>query len=94
MNKYNFDTKLERRYTHSYKWHIPRGAISLSIADTDFLVAKEIQQSIINRANRPTYGYTFVPHLPAYKHESTCLSQKLLPSYPMGTFIIKSAGQP
>ena len=61
MNKYNFDTKLERRYTHSYKWHIPRGAISLSIADTDFLVAKEIQQSIISRANRPTYGYTFVP---------------------------------
>ena len=61
-NKYNFDTKLERRYTHSYKWDIPRGAISLSIADTDFLVASEIQQSIISRANRPTYGYTFVPN--------------------------------
>ena len=61
-NKYNFDIKLERRYTHSYKWDIPRGAISLSIADTDFLVANEIQQSIISRANRPTYGYTFVPN--------------------------------
>ena len=60
-NRYNFDTKLERRYTHSYKWNVPRGVLSLSIADTDFLVAKEIQKAIIDRANRPTYGYTFVP---------------------------------
>ena len=60
-NKYNFDKEIDRRQTHSYKWNIPNNYISLSIADTDFMVADEIQKAIIERAKNPTYGYTFVP---------------------------------
>ncbi|MBO6279964.1 MAG: aminotransferase class I/II-fold pyridoxal phosphate-dependent enzyme [Bacilli bacterium] len=69
-NKYNFDQKIDRRKTHSYKWDVSQDEISLSIADTDFLVANEIQEAIISRSNDATYGYTFVPneYYKAYIH--------------------------
>lgn len=59
--KYNFDKLIDRRVTHSYKWDIPENGLSFSIADTDFEVATEIRQSIIDRADQLTYGYTYVP---------------------------------
>ena len=69
-NRYNFDQKIDRRKTHSYKWDVSQDEISLSIADTDFLVANEIQEAIISRSNEATYGYTFVPneYYKAYIH--------------------------
>ena len=60
--KYNFDKSIDRRLTHSYKWDIPVGSLSFSIADTDFEVADEIKEAIKNRAELPTYGYTYVPN--------------------------------
>ena len=59
--KYNFDQSIDRRETHSYKWNIPKGSLSFSIADTDFNVADEIKTAINERASQPTYGYTYVP---------------------------------
>ena len=61
-NKYNFDKSIDRKETHSYKWNIPNGGASYTVADTDFEVASEIQEAIINRAKQPTYGYTYVPN--------------------------------
>ena len=60
-NKYNFDKSINRKETHSYKWNIPNGGASYTVADTDFEVATEIQEAIISRAKQPTYGYTYVP---------------------------------
>lgn len=60
-NRYDFDKSIDRRQTHSYKWDIPQDGASFTVADTDFEVATEIQEAIINRAKQPTYGYTYVP---------------------------------
>ncbi len=60
-NKYNFDQSIDRRLTRSYKWNIDKETLSFSIADTDFLVADEIVESINQRAKQATYGYTYVP---------------------------------
>ncbi len=93
-NKYNFDKEIDRRQTHSYKWNIPNNYISLSIADTDFMVADEIQKAIIERAKNPTYGYTFVPdeyyeayinwwkrhHNVTFKKEWFCFSTSIVAS--------------
>ena len=62
MSKYNFDKAIDRRLTHSYKWDIPKDTLSFSIADTDFMVADEIVESINERARQSTFGYTFVPN--------------------------------
>ena len=59
--RYNFDHEIDRRQTHSYKWDIPNGKLSFSIADTDFEVADEIKEAIKTRAEQSTYGYTYVP---------------------------------
>lgn len=69
-NRYDFDKSIDRRQTHSYKWDIPQDGASFTVADTDFEVATEIQEAIINRAKQPTYGYTYVPdeYYDAYIH--------------------------
>ena len=59
--RYNFDKETNRKATHSYKWNIPDNGASVTVADTDFEVASEIQQAIVNRAKQSTYGYTYVP---------------------------------
>ena len=59
--RYNFDRVIDRRATHSYKWDIPQGSLSFTVADTDFEVATEIQEAIKARADMPAYGYTYVP---------------------------------
>ncbi len=59
--KYNFDKSIDRRMTHSYKWDVPSGTLSFSIADTDFEVAQEIVDSIKERSEQSAYGYTYVP---------------------------------
>ena len=61
-NRYNFDFSINRRLTHSYKWDVDCKTISLSIADTDFLVPKEISDAIKKRSDLGTYGYTYVPN--------------------------------
>ena len=60
--RYDFDKSIDRRKTHSYKWDIPENELSFTVADTDFFVADEIQEAIVNRAKDPTFGYTFVPN--------------------------------
>ena len=69
-NRYNFDKSINRRFTHSYKWDVNEDTLSFTVADTDFEVAKEIQDAIKNRADMPTYGYTYVPdeYFEAYIH--------------------------
>lgn len=69
-NRYNFDKSINRRLTHSYKWDVNEDTLSFTVADTDFEVAKEIQDAIKNRADMSTYGYTYVPdeYFEAYIH--------------------------
>jgi cystathionine beta-lyase len=62
--KYNFDAQMDRRGTHSIKWDFLKEAygtnelIPFTIADSDFAVAPEIVSALIERINRPAYGYT------------------------------------
>lgn len=69
MNKYNFDLTIDRRKTYSYKWDCKENEISLSIADTDFMVLPEIKEAILKRSDDERYGYTYVPnsYFEAYK---------------------------
>lgn len=70
MSNYNFDKAIDRRETHSYKWNVPKNSLSFSIADTDFMVADEIVESICERAKQSTFGYTYVTdeYFDAYVH--------------------------
>jgi len=60
-----FDTVLNRRGTNSYKWDnaeiIEKNLLPLSVADMDFAVPSEITQALVNRTEKPIYGYEFRP---------------------------------
>jgi len=62
--KYNFDAQIDRLGTHSVKWDFLKETygredlLPFTIADSDFAVAPEIVQALIDRVNRPAYGYT------------------------------------
>ena len=62
-SKYNFDKITNRKNTSSYKWDTSssNNILPMWVADMDFEVLPEIKQSIINRANIGSYGYTFIP---------------------------------
>lgn len=58
MKKYNFDEVVDRRPYLSMKWSIPQDGISLSIADTDFVVTDEIKAEIARINEHGRFGYT------------------------------------
>ena len=60
----DFDTIIERRGTHSYKWDDPgqgRDVIPLWVADMDFPAPPAVTSALSARAANPIYGYTFAP---------------------------------
>ena len=58
MNKYNFDQKVNRREFHSSKWSYDEGVISLTIADTDFVVPNEVREAVESISKYGRFGYT------------------------------------
>ncbi len=58
---------VNRTGTHSEKFELLKerfgreDLLALWVADMDFAVAKEIEQTIVNRAKHPAYGYTKFP---------------------------------
>lgn len=64
MNKYNFDSIIDRTKTNSAKFDELKekfgrdDLIPMWIADMDFLNAKEIENAMIERAKHSIYGYT------------------------------------
>ncbi|WP_323736313.1 MalY/PatB family protein [Methanosphaera sp. ISO3-F5] len=59
--KYDFDTITDRRNTNSVKWDYIDTQIPMWVADMDFKVAPEIQNTLNQRVNHGIYGYTLIP---------------------------------
>ena len=58
-----FDAVPDRSGTHSVKWSpdlCPAGHIPLWVADMDFHCAPAITQALTDRAQHPSYGYTYI----------------------------------
>ena len=63
MEKYDFDTLIDRRGTYSSKWeNMPAGnepdALPLWVADMDFPTAKPILDALHERIDKQIFGYT------------------------------------
>ena len=60
-----FDTVLNRKGTNSCKWDnkliLKENLLPLSVADMDFAVPLEVTQALVNRTEKPIYGYEFQP---------------------------------
>lgn len=62
MERFDFDTPVERRGTNSYKWDtIPEAQIPLWVADMDFRTAPVIIDALRKRVDHGVFGYTAVP---------------------------------
>ena len=62
MNKYDFDTLIERRSTFSCKWGgCSENELPMWVADMDFLTAPEILEALQKRLNNGIFGYTYIP---------------------------------
>ena len=61
--KYDFDTIVERRHTHSTKWlkFSDPNIIPMWIADMDFACPKEITDPMRERVDQGIFGYTDTP---------------------------------
>ena len=59
--KYDFDTPVERRGTHSLKWEVEKEELPMWVADMDFKAAPEIEEAIMERAAHGVFGYSIIP---------------------------------
>ncbi len=61
MGKFNFDEKIDRRNTFSYKWDIvdDKDVLPLWVADMDFRAAPPIYEAVNRCAQHGVYGYAF-----------------------------------
>ena len=63
MERYDFDTPVQRLHTDSMKWDIFRpetkDLIPLWVADMDFKTAPEIVSALERRTAHGVYGYSF-----------------------------------
>ena len=63
MERFDFDTVINRRGTNSYKWDIVKeeDVIPLWVADMDFKAAPAILEALKKRVEHGVFGYTLVP---------------------------------
>ncbi len=65
--RYDFDTVLDRRHTHSLKWDHCRSQFGLDdvipmwVADMDFAAPPAVVEAVARRAAHGAYGYVLVP---------------------------------
>ena len=59
--KYDFDTPINRRGTHSLKWDVGENELPMWVADMDFQTALPIRRAIEVRAAHGVFGYTGLP---------------------------------
>lgn len=59
--KYDFDTPINRKNTHSLKWDVKENELPMWVADMDFATAPEIREAIEKRALHGVFGYTVIP---------------------------------
>lgn len=58
---FDFDTVIDRKGTHAYKWDVKEGELPMWVADMDFPTALVVQRAIEKRAAHGIYGYSTVP---------------------------------
>ena len=61
MNKYDFDTIIDRRSTFSCKWGYEGNKFPMWVADMDFKSAPEILEALQKRLDNGIFGYTYIP---------------------------------
>lgn len=59
--KYDFDTKVDRWNTGSYKWNIKPEELPMWVADMDFKAAPEIIEALEKRLEHGVFGYGTIP---------------------------------
>lgn len=59
--KYDFDSVVDRRNTHSLKWDVPPDALPMWLADMDFETAPEIKKALETRVAHGVFGYAAIP---------------------------------
>jgi len=58
---YDFDAIVDRQGLNSVKWSVAPGELPMWVADMDFQVAPAIEQAVLARAARPSFGYQEIP---------------------------------
>ena len=58
---YDFDKLTNRFNTESIKWNVEEDELPMWIADMDFDAAPCIKDAILERLNKPCFGYNLVP---------------------------------
>ncbi len=62
MNKYDFDTIIDRKDTFSCKWGgCSENELPMWVADMDFRAAPEIIEALQKRLSNEIFGYTYIP---------------------------------
>mgnify|MGYP004635731075 FL=1 len=61
MNKFDFDTPVDRRHTGSLKWDVSDNELPMWVADMDFPTAPAVRQAIEKRAAHGIFGYSILP---------------------------------
>jgi cystathionine beta-lyase len=61
MNKYDFDSIIDRRSTFSCKWGYEGNKLPMWVADMDFKSAPEILEALQKRLDNGIFGYTYIP---------------------------------
>lgn len=59
--KYDFDTPVSRRGTHSLKWDVEENELPMWVADMDFPTAPPVREAVMKRAAHGIFGYSTVP---------------------------------
>ncbi|MBE5862506.1 MAG: pyridoxal phosphate-dependent aminotransferase [Lachnospiraceae bacterium] len=58
---FDFDKKVDRRGTDSYKWDVAENELPMWVADMDFETAPCVREAIEKRAAHGVFGYNVVP---------------------------------
>ncbi len=61
MNKFDFDTSVDRTGLFSLKWDVAEGELPMWVADMDFETAPAVKESLAERVANGTFGYTDIP---------------------------------
>ena len=60
MNKYDFDTVIDRRNSGSMKWDVKEGELPMWVADMDFKTSSCVEDAIVEWARHGIFGYSEV----------------------------------
>lgn len=58
---YSFERGVDRSGTFALKWELPEGVLPMWVADMDLPTAPCVKEALIERCQKPAFGYSTVP---------------------------------